>query len=158
VLFFRHIPNSQIAKKVGVRADTIAKWSKEPEDNWIEERRQFEKELVESYIGTKKTVLPTILNCGLDLILNSFRDRLSDGNPLSLNEARIVSGVITDLDKIIRLDAGDPTEISEVKRTIPTTMEELKKAIRRDPFIDVIELDKDVDYVSPEDRTDKQND
>lgn len=99
-----------------------------------------------AYIARKRELLPKVLSSGLNLILNAFAQREKDaeaGDKLTMAEAKLISDVIGNLDKIIRLDAGDPTEIVDVNKTVPTTFQDIKRILLKDPFLDTTLLLKD---------------
>ena len=113
------------------------------------------KKLQELYVSEKAKLLPQVLSCGLNLIYNAFKHREESGDPLNLHETKIVSEVIGNLDKIIRLDAGKATEIVDVQKTIPSTFADILKALKKDPFIDVTILKKEIDYSVTQEKKDE---
>ena len=101
-----------------------------------------------AYIARKKELLPKVLSSGLNLIFNAFRQRELDmeaGEKITMQEAKIISDVVGNLDKIIRLDAGDPTEIVDMNKTVPTTFADIKRILLKDPFINTAMLINDPD-------------
>lgn len=100
--------------------------------------------LVASYLEQRKRLLPKVLECGLNLLANGLQYRMSQPEPLSLKEAEIVSRIISNVDHIARLDAGDPTQIVDVNRTVPATLQDLVKTLKKDPFIDTVQLIKEI--------------
>lgn len=76
-------------------------------------------------------------------------DKNGERKPLTLMEAKMVSDIVCQFDKLQRLDIGLPTEIS--KANFSCTVEDLKSAIQKDQFLDLIPL-KDGTYA--EDTTD----
>lgn len=143
-LYFRCMSIDAIAEKTGVDKEEIRTLI--AANRWKQLREQNVKELVADIKVARKLAIPEAIECGMNLILNALRHRVSTGEILSIYDAKIVSSIISDIDKLARLDAGEPTSISEVNRIIPTTLEELKKIVARDPFIDTIELTKDITY------------
>ena len=92
--------------------------------------------LTSSYLEGRKELLPKVLHCGLNLIANAFQHAMDKGEALDLKEAEIVSRIIANVDHIARLDAGDPTQIVDINRTIPATFKDMVAAFNKDPFID----------------------
>lgn len=162
LMYFQGLPVSQISKDTGIPNKTLKTWihgdqRKELSDaqklgTWKRQRELGCAALTEAYIEGKKQILPVVLRNGLNLIDNGFRERLSriENEPITIAEAKQIADIIGALDKIIRLDAGDPTEITEsTRRTIPATLEDLKRALEKDPFIETITLRdeiKDAEY------------
>jgi len=108
--------------------------------------------LTASYLEGRKALLPKVLHCGLNLIANAFqhaadrRDEHGNASPLTLQEAKTVSDIISNIDNMVRLDAGDPTAIVDINRTIPATFKDIVAAFRKDPFIDTQILLEAIDH------------
>lgn len=102
--------------------------------------------LVKSYLEHRKELLPEVLRCGLNLLANGLKHRLDDPEPLSLREAEIVSRIVSNIDHIARLDAGDPTQIIDVNRTVPATLKDIVATLKQDPFIDTVQLVKELEF------------
>jgi hypothetical protein len=121
----------------------------------LNERNQH-KMLTHSYLSQRKEMLPKVLTCGLNLLANGLKHRMDMGEPLTLRECEIVSRIISNVDHIARLDAGDPTQIIDLNKTVPTTFKDIVAAFKKDPFIDTQLLIEEIDFnVS---NVDKEND
>lgn len=108
--------------------------------------RQQAGVLVHSYVEHRKKLLPRVLECGLNLIANGLKHQLDTGEPITLKDAEIVSRIVSNLDHIARLDVGDPTTIVDVNRTIPATLKDMVAALKRDPFIDTVQLAREITF------------
>jgi hypothetical protein len=150
-LYLAGLGPSVIADQLSISKNAVNSWIKSGE--WAKERDELDKELKESIKIRRGQLIPKAIDLGINLIYNAFQERMSEGKPLNILETKIVSGVISDIDKLVRLDAGDPTEIKEAASTIPVTLEELKKVIARDPFINTIELKEGIDYGTTTNKT-----
>ena len=111
----------------------------------LEAKRQH-KILTEAYLEGRKQLLPEVLHCGLNLIANAFRAVEASGEAITLRDAETVSKIIANVDHIARLDAGDPTQIVDLNRTVPATFKDIVAAFRKDPFIDTKLLLEELDY------------
>lgn len=132
--------------KEEIAAETSLQWM---EVNRIEAEyiaKQQQGILVASYLENRKKLLPKVLECGLNLLANGLKHRLEQSEPLDLKEAEIVSRIISNVDHIARLDAGDPTSIIDVNKTIPTTLHDMVRALKQDPFIDTQKLAKEITF------------
>ena len=125
------------------------------EHNWKEERRLARAELFQAFSDTKKAAFTSIYMNSTSFLKKAIDDAIEDykSKDLSASErlkiAKMVSEIITSLDKIQRLDDGTPTEIREDKVFEPI---ELKKLLDADPFQEDIpdanykELDSDTEH------------
>lgn len=114
--------------------------------------------LLASYVEQRKSLLPKVLSCGLNLIANGLKHRLDSGEVLDLKEAEIVSRIVSNIDHIARLDAGDPTTIVDVNRTIPATLNDMVRALKKDPFIDTLQLAKEITHDTGNDADSRTDD
>ena len=131
-LFWQYWGYDDITREANVAKQTISQWAYD--GNWIEKRNQDEFELVSEYVARKAGLMSTISNLSLDLIAGSLKAIKAKGEPLSLTQAKIISDIFAQVDKIIKLDTGQATERREVKQT---TVEDLREAIKLDAFLDV---------------------
>lgn len=155
-LYLSGFPVADIAKRLGVHPLAVSSWAKKGQ--WESERNTLDTELISSLKLQRTKMIPKAIDLGINLIYNAFKLRMSSGDPLSIGEAKIVSSVIGDIDKLVRLDAGDPTDIQGAATTIPITLEELRKVVARDPFISTIELKEGIDYGSDTGTTETKRD
>ena len=102
--------------------------------------------LTEAYLEKRKEMLPKVLQYGMNLIANAFKAKLDSGEDINLREAELVSRIVSNVDTIARLDAGDATEIVDIKRTIPTTFKDIVAAFKKDPFIDTQLLINEIEH------------
>lgn len=73
----------------------------------------------------------------LRLVLHALktREKELDDKPMSLQEAKLVAEIFADVDKIIKLDQGQPTERFEI---VPIQMKDLRDALIKDKFLDIV--------------------
>lgn len=144
-LYLRYRTPKQIAKELDIPEMKVNNWiygSRDSSENWKRERDELAKEVIsetlDRYSVRRKQYLPQILETSLALVLNAVQTRAKDmdASPVTLKEAEVISNLITNLDKLNRLDAGEATDIiQEKKATI--TIEDLKKAVEKDYFLEV---------------------
>jgi len=132
---------SEIKRLTGFDRGTLDKYIIE----WNKDRKAIHNHMMMVYDNAKKEIVPNIIHGGLTLIDNKIKQLLHDKEALTIADIERLTNIITNFDKLKRLDIGDPTEIKEIKRTIPATLKDLQKAINSDPFIDTIVL-KDEEF------------
>lgn len=120
----------QIADKLGINYSTL-KYHKQ-EHKWEEERNLIRKDILRDLADNKKAVLVSLTSNSLDCVDRAVKDLKNRPKPPSIQEARMLTNIITEIDRIIRLDDGEPTDIiSEHK---PVTVIELREKLKKDPF------------------------
>jgi hypothetical protein len=123
------MPVSKIAEKYDLPRTSLDYHVKQ---KWHVEREMLRSELFANYAAGKQTEFVgistsslTILERGLDFLKNR-------SEPPSVKEMTQVAKIFETLDKIMKLDAGDPTSITAEK---PLSIKEIKaQLINADPF------------------------
>lgn len=154
-----------ISQKLNVKYATVQNWitgQGGKTEAWKEQREKAYKtvvaKVVDKTIREKEKLLPGILQIGLELIQKTFEHRLAETaiNPMTIREAKEVSDIVSNIDKLMRLEAGTATEIVN-QQYGPVTIEQLKNAIRNDPFLEAIPFTaEEIQEVSPEQSEEKQ--
>jgi len=133
-LFFSFETPTQIIKKVKVSSTTLNTWVQK----WKVERSKVTTALIEEARDRNQKDILDIFHLGLPLIKSSLAARIKEDKPLDIKEAQQVTQILMDFDKLQRLEIGKPTEIHSWLK--PASIDDLKKALERDEFIDVTEL------------------
>ena len=136
---------NQLAKEFGLISQSLGYYVRS--HGWDEERRLRRAELFRQFSDTKKAAFTEIYMDGTALLRSAIEDakreylkgKLSIKEKLSL--AKQISDVISQLDKIQRLDAGSPTDIKEER---PFVVKDIEARLRVDPFYQ--EPPKEVEY------------
>lgn len=157
ILYLEGKPFTKICELTGVPLNTLKRWiyvGASDERPWKELLQEHTNEIVDEIYLRTKTNTARIFEVGIPLIYNSIVYRAKkkgpDGapQPLSIKEARELTEILTAFDKLRRLDANQPTSIEETRQHfVPVTIDELRAAVIKDEFIDLIPLKKGVDYV-----------
>lgn len=136
-----------LSNKWNIPRSVIRQWAKgeKGEITWQEQREIIYQEQLEDSLATRKEILAEIGGLSLHMIRDALKARYDkrDGEkrkPLSLPEAALVTKILTDFDKIQRLDEGKPTSISEHQEV---TLTDLKSAMDKDLFLDLVPLNSD---------------
>jgi hypothetical protein len=109
--------------------------------SWKNERELMKREVFDALAEGKRAAIAQITSDAIYSLQRFFREIASGESPLDARSAEKVSNILTNIDKIMRLDDGSPTEIVETIN--PATMKELKETLKEvDPFIEV----EDADY------------
>ena len=141
LFYFQYVPVEEISKRLEVPAKTISIWARKYK--WDLERKGQLAEVLNDTKDQGQKTLAHISKVSLALIYKSLASRAEQQDALTLREAQIVTDIVTKLDRIARLDAGNPTDIIEDSRHVaPITINELRKIVAKDEFIDVIPLKK----------------
>lgn len=128
-MYMNFSPITNIAKALNIPRTTIQNYVMK---SWKQERIIFSGELLSEIANNKKAMLTQIAGKSIDLIVKSLDD-LSKKSTLSAFEANTLANIFEKLDRILKLDAGDPTEI--IANTKPATVLEIQERLKLDPFL-----------------------
>lgn len=136
-LYMEYMPVSHIASEVGLTRGLVSYHANE---KWKFERDMQKAELFQQLADAKRADFASILLNSTKIIKRAIEDLANRDMPPTAREARSMAEVIEKFDKILRLDAGAPTDISE-ERAVDAN--EIQRKVRMDPFYkeDAIEAD-----------------
>jgi len=127
-MFMDFKPLKEIAKVLGIKYRTLVYHK----NKWEEERNLVRKEILRDLADNKRAILVNLTSNSLDCVDRAIEDLKKRDKPPTIHEARLLTNIISEIDRIIRLDDGEPTDIiSEHK---PSTVIELKAKLKKDPF------------------------
>lgn len=145
-----------IVKETGVDPDALHHWiysGTNTERRWKDIYDEQTQRMLDAIHGRSKRNIGKIWDVGSALIYNSLVARAAekdrDGNPVPLNlrEAKTVSEILTNFTKLRMADAGEPVgDTGSGSSLAPVTIDELKDAVLKDKFIDLIPMKKGVDF------------
>lgn len=132
-LYMSYQSRDEIVEKSGMSMSSLKYYIHK---SWYKEREASKYQMVQALSDSKKKVLTSIVSDGLELVARSMKEWVRSGKVLTPKEADSISKIITDADKISKLDEGSPTDIlGEIK---PATYVEIREARERalelDPF------------------------
>lgn len=127
-LFMTFMPVIEIAKQLDIPYKTLVYHS----NKWKEERGLLRNEILKELSENKKAILTSLVGNSLECVDRAILDLRNRGKPPSISEARMLTNIIAEIDKILRLDDGNPTDI--IAEHKPSTIIELKDKLKRDPF------------------------
>ena len=99
---------------------------------WKDERSLMRNELLRELTENKSAILSSLVGNSLECLDRAIADLKHRDAPPTIKEARWIATIVTELDKIVRLDEGSPTDI--IAEHKPSTIIELKDKLKRDPF------------------------
>lgn len=127
-LYMAYKTRREISEASGINFNTLPGYI----EKWAVERELNKKELFSSLADAKKRHFVDLANNGLEVLVRGIKELNRSGEPLSPRDLKEVAAVIEVIDKIIRLDDGKPTEITENIK--PATRESIIELLKADPF------------------------
>jgi len=132
-----------ISNTVGLPENLIRHWIKGPQRDadlgWKKIRETKNGSIVSFFVQHKKEVLENTWGVALSILADGLqkmqKDIADNDKKLNLRDMKGLSEIISDLDKIARLEAGQATSII---RQAGLTAAEAEKIIKEDPFACVI--------------------
>jgi len=137
-LYMDHLPVTEIARRLSICRESL---QYHVNQGWRKEREDISKGVLMDIAMSKRSKLMEISGMTLDIILRSLADLNKRDRALTPFEARTVAALFAELDKIIKLDAGDPTDI--IASTKPSTYIEVQQKLNMDPFSKPILIEED---------------
>jgi hypothetical protein len=119
--------------------------------SWKREREAATMNLIRGVKEENQNEIAKIFKAGLPLIRKSIEcwaETLTMMNkPLTFQQARELTDVLTAFDKLQRLDLNQPTEIKDVQVS-QITPQQLREAVLKDAFLDYIPIETKATRVS----------
>lgn len=138
-MFMAYKSRKEICEATGIAVNTFPDYAKK----WIPERDLLKSEMFSALADSKKRFFVDLAQNGLELLVRSIKDLNRSGETLAPRELKEIAAIITEIDKIIRLDDGKPTEIVESLK--PATRESIIELLKTDPFNEIEDAEfKDV--------------
>lgn len=145
--FLCYTPISQIAKDYGLPRTSLDYHVK---TKWLTEREMLRAELFANFAQGKQTEFVELSESSLTILKRGLTYLENRSEPPSVKEMGQIAKIFESLDKIMRLEAGDPTSITAEK---PLSIKEIKAQLKSaDPFaqeeaevVEYKEITEDVD-------------
>ena len=127
--YLSYMPVSQIAEKYGIPRTSLDYHVK---SKWFTEREMLRSELFANFAAGKQTEFVNLSTNSLKILERGLGYLAQRSEPPTVKEMAQISKIFESLDKIMRLDAGDPTSITAEK---PLSIKEIKAQLSAaDPF------------------------
>lgn len=147
-MYMNYVPVAEIASKLNIPRTTV---QYHVNTKWKSERVLRSTEIASEFSEAKTSMMNSTFSTSFKALAEWVRLKANDVENLRAHEAKTMMQIITDMDKIMRLDVGAPTDI--ISETIPQDIIEVrKKILQHDPFL----LDADFKEITSEE-TDKSN-
>ena len=127
-MFMDFKPLKEISKVLNIKYRTLVYHK----NKWEEERNLIRKEILRDLADNKRAILVNLTSNSLDCVDRAIEDLKKRDKPPTIHEARLLTNIISEIDRIIRLDDGEPTDIISTNK--PSTVIELKAKLKKDPF------------------------
>ena len=102
------------------------------------EKKHASSAIVTAFLMDKASVLDGIAGVAIKILKRSLDKLYDKDEELSVDEMTKIAGIVTSLDKIVRLESGMDTETIEYKGL---SMAEAREIIANDPFANAIEIE-----------------
>lgn len=149
-MYCDHYPNARIARLLNVKRDTVTNWI--VSHGWVKKRAELEARYHDAIISQKAQTLGQIMSSAIDVIAKAMKN-VSKQDEITLKDARDVSEIFKNMDKVLRLTHGAPTEIHEKRHLdvkVPRTVAEIREVLRSDPFMEIDVTPEPVDESTSE--------
>lgn len=131
-MYMSYSPYAEIARQYDLAATSVAYHCKK----WRDEREMMKAELFAQFSSNKKVHFTKMSEASITIIQRALEDMAGREIPPTVREAKDAVTILESLDKITRLDDGNPTEIVAEK---PTEIKDIQARLRLDPFYEEIE-------------------
>lgn len=146
--YFNFTSLTQISSTYGMSSAVIWRWVNTPDEelnlpSWKELRLTLFEGVLSNMITSKEETCKQILGLGCDNLKRGLLALNARETPMSLGEMQKLATIIGEMNKFIRLEKGESTEIVQ---TIDASPDGLKKMVDQlaeiDPYVDY--SDKDI--------------
>ena len=140
VLYLKYTPINAIVDTCKIARGTLMYHV----PKWREERELLKSEIMDALSDSKRELMSSIAKNGLEVLAKSMQSLAETGRSLTPKEMMGIANIVDSLDKITKLDDGNPTDIiAEIK---PASAIEIRKLLSRDPFLEIedVEIIKEV--------------
>lgn len=128
-MYMDYKTNQEISIATGMSIYAVKFWAKK---YWKIERDLHKSQIIELLGDAKGRAFAEISMYGMELLVRSLKEHAQNGTILSLKESFALSHILTNIDKMIRLDDGTPTDI--IKDIKPADRGEIIQLVQADPF------------------------
>jgi len=132
---------TELADKYGLKRTSL---SYHANKYWKQELELRRSELFESFSSSKRANFIKMSESAIKVMSKALQELAQREFPPTIREAKDATVILESLDKITRLDDGNPTDIIAEK---PVSIIELRDKLKIDPFYEEVE---DVEFVQIE--------
>lgn len=129
--YMNYMPISEIASRVEAKRTSLQYYV---DKEWRSERVLRSTEIAANFSEAKLSMMNSTFSTSFKALQEWVRLKAQDVSELKAHEAKTMMSIIGEMDKIMRLDAGSPTDI--IAETVPVDVIEIRKRIlAHDPFL-----------------------
>lgn len=136
-LYLQFVPNKEIARITGAPLDVVLRWISR--GDWKNEKDAI---IADDLARVRSSLVEYVDTCA-QLTKNSvimIAERVAElramGESLTLEEMKVLSSIVKDIDTIVRLEQGKPTEIRVSEFNHDRVIELMRDTQEVDPFMD----------------------
>ena len=133
-LFLNYKSITCIAKELELSRSTVNDWCYDGRNGlkpFRHIRGQLEKEQIKNIVSHRAPSLNNIAGSCLDILENSLKKLSESRSPMEIDQLKKVSDIISNMDRIMRLDNGEATDnVAVANIDAPKTMAEVKKIMK----------------------------
>jgi Putative ATPase subunit of terminase (gpP-like) len=138
-LYYRYTKTKDIAEQLQVPLNTIEYWRKR--GNWLQRRDGYNTELAKQIHAKKAFTYSRLASQAVEVIARVINNLATQKEMPSVQDAVEMSKVIKNLDGVMRLAQGLPTNVTEHKGVVGLeavamkTRAEIERVIKADPMV-----------------------
>jgi len=130
-MYMKYVSVTEIASRLGLKRGSL----KYHTGKWKSERVLRANETLSEFSDSKIALMANTFSDSFSAIQKWVAHKSKDPAELKPHEVKAMMSIITEMDKITRLDAGNPTDI--IAETAPIDIIEVrKKILQADPFLE----------------------
>lgn len=129
---------SEVSRQTGIARSTVSFHVKK-ENGWEYERNISRAELLDQMQTARKADFAKMTGSTIIVLKRALQTLAERADPPSVQEAKGAASILDILDKITRLDDGNPTDIIASEK--PATVIEIREKLKLDPFQEVKEIE-----------------
>lgn len=139
-LYFQYVPAKHIASQLKLSTTTLQRWisgksakgvDKNVEKTWKYQREQAKKQTLGDAIESNDFHIQRIYRSALPIIARSVESL--ERETLGMDDLRKLTEVVTSIDKLLRLNANQPTDITKTVHSL--SLDQVRKFMDDDPFM-----------------------
>lgn len=144
-LYFQYnLSRHDVIELSGAPAPHIDSWlygeidktiGRRPNNGWYSEREKLQGEILETVVKANEKSLNRIVDMGTSIIIKTLENLHMKTEAVTVREAKEVGDIVKNIDKIMKLNDGKPTDI---KKSVRITQDKLKSKLDRlaevDPY------------------------
>lgn len=149
LMYFGNRELTEIAAALSIEPDTLRFYifgvdgEGEEKDCWYQIKKNLKPTAIALYLRDKVHILEQTAGLALDILnfsLSNLRDRVQSGEeePLSIDDMTKLSKIVTDMDKVYRLESGMATETIE---HMGLSRAQAREILANDPFTNDVEVE-----------------